>query len=239
MRTQKRLWTLCLMASMLAINACKKDHVTEPVNQCASVAAVGQLAVNSSGDTYTYRTTGGGIIRLEISSTIALPRLNISHESYPGLSYEFWGDTTINGRKTTSANHENLNGKHIKDRIATRRTIMFPDGAKITMIADGRQGPLISLSIYDGVESHRINLNCFQLVHSSTDQTVARKLDNEEADGETAGFEITSTGLILFNSYTEDAPGVKTGTRVNLGEIFRVNPNQVNDYFDDPSLQAT
>lgn len=163
----------------------------------------------------------------------------ITHDNYPGFKLEFWGGLTVGGETRTSANHENLNGKHIKDRLALRRTIIFPDGAKITFVAADTAAQLLSISIYDGTEYHRINPTCHALEFSVSDVCNVQNLDNAEADGETGTFEFTSTGLILYNSYTEDTPGNKINNRVNLGELETASPSLVRDYFDDPRLGHT
>lgn len=240
LRIGKILWCVCVLTALLFINGCHKDKEDKQTDQsCIPVISTGRIGGTASGDSYAFRTTGGGHITLKIGTTIALRTINITHEDYPGFNLELWGDTTVKGITRTSANHENLNGKHVKDRIGSRRTIIFPDGAKFTLVADGAKGPLRYVSIYDGSESHRIDLTCNTLIKSSTDPAVARQLDDEEEDGETGSFEFTATGLLFFNLYTEDKPGVKNEKRVNIGEIFRSNPTQVNDYYDDPTRGST
>ena len=75
--------------------------------------------------------------------------------------------------------------------------------------------------------------------YSGQSAFVAKSLDDAEADGETATFELTATGLLLYNIYHEDEPGNKVYERVMLGELSRSQPNMVNDYFDDPRLGHT
>ena len=228
-----RLLVVCLFL----VAACTKNKAVE--DSCKEVPLAGRLIHTPGTDKYSFRTSGGGHIEMELRHAASYRSIVISYEDYPNFKIEFWGDTTVNGLNKTAANHENLNGKHIKDRLGMRRTVLFPDGAKITLISDGPYGPLQFISIYDGAESHRINPRCNTLISSATDVALARQLDNEEADGETAGFEITSTGLDYFNLYFEDSPGSKTGSRVDLGELYRDSPNRVDDYFDDPRLGST
>lgn len=211
-----------------------EDEDDMPVlNTCNAIAAVGGLSYDASTGFYSYKTSGGGNIVLE-------PRqFKIRHDSYPNFILEFWGDTTVNGKKTTSANHENLNGKHLKDRVGSRRTIVFPDGAKITWVTDGEKGPVLSVSIYDGAQAHHINITCGKLEYSGINQVIAKKLEEMQADGETSSFEISSTGVKYFNIYTEDSPGVKANKRVELGELFKALPTNVTDYYDDPRLAST
>lgn len=116
----------------------------------------------------------------------------------------------------------------------------FPDGAKITLISNGYAGPPVSIRIYEGNESHHINPACNNtLEYSGTDAAITKLLDEAEADGETGTFEFTATGLVYVNIYTENIPGNKTENRVLLGEIFKEDPNNVYDYYDDPRLGHT
>ena len=220
---------------LLSLTGCKKDtKEPEKKSECEPVAPVGNLIYSASDDVYTFKTSGGGTIKIDLDGSIS-----IGHKDYPGFKIEFWGDTSRDGREVTSGNHENLNGKHVKDRIGTRRTIIFPDGAKITMVAEGNVGPLISVSIYDGAESHRINAVCGSLAHSSTTASEAKQLDDDEADGEAGTFEFTETGLLFVNVYTENVVGDKAEDRRPIGELNRNNPNQVNDFYDDERLGHT
>ena len=100
--------------------------------------------------------------------------------------------------------------------------------------------PALSLSIYDGSQVHHINLTCGVLEYSNASSAdLARRMDEAEADGEAGGFEITDTGLIFFNLYTEDEPGRKVENRYDLGELDRNAPDQVKDHYEDPRLGNT
>jgi hypothetical protein len=223
---------------------CKKDIEEIPEEQlpvfgtCEQVNPEGNISLSGSNNgILTYNTSGGGKIVIDPAGSIT-----ITHNDYPGFKLEFWGDAGPLGIPLNSANHENLNGKHIKDRIDVRRTIIFPDGAKITTLASGFAGPLTSISIYDGEESHYINTNCnyiYKLEHSSTNAAIAKQLDDSEPDGETGIFEFTETGLLFLNIYTEDIAGQKVEKRVPLGVLFKDDPNRVDDYYDDPRYEHT
>ncbi len=208
------------------------DGTTLPqTGTCTPVALSGHLTQN--GDTLTYRTSGGGIVVIEPFF------MKIHHDNYSEFKYEFWGGDSVNGQPEFSFRHENLNGKHIKDRLGKNRTIVFPDGAKVTVAAIDTFRQVLSITIYDGAECHRINFTCHKVEYSSTNLCISQGLDNAEADGEASSFEITSTGLLFFNSYTEDTPGNKVENRYNLGELTLGLPNNVRDWFDDPRLGHT
>lgn len=229
-----RYGILALLAVSLTIPSCKKDQQKEP-ETCIAVSPAGNRLVVVSDGVFAYKTSGGATIRIEPNAAIT-----IRYGDYQNFSIEFWGDTAdTNGQIKTAANHENLNGKHIKDKLGSVRSIVFPDGAKITMTGDGVYGPLSAISIYDGAESHHINPRCNTLIHSSLSNSIALQRDEAEADGETATIEFTSTGLLYINIYTENSPGNKIMERVLLGEIFRNNANKVNDYYDDTRLGHT
>lgn len=218
---------------LLTLTSCKKTEGGD--DPCGPVAAPqGRLVAETNG-VYSFKTSGGGKIRIDLYSTIL-----ISHDDYPGFSLELWGIADHpDGRKINSGNHENLNGKHLKDRFGNRRTVIFPDGAKITWVTAGEYERILHVSIYHGYESHRITSECNTLNHSSLTAAEAKRHDEEEADGETATIEINDQGLLYINIYTEDIPGNKVMKRVPLGELFRGQPNHINDYFDDPRLLHT
>ncbi len=220
---------ICLLFS---ISSCKKstdDNDQFPIfGTCEAVAAKGHLTFNSSNGTYTYKTRGGGTI--VINSTTAI---TISHADYVGFSIDLWGGFIIDGVTKLGYNHENLNGKHVKDKIAKNRTILFPDGAKITITADSIIAPVLSISIYDGKEAHRINLRCSTrtIEWSTASSEFTQQIDNAEADGETGGFRFTATGLVFDDYYIEQIAGNKVQDTIPIGEIFRSSPSQVNDYW--------
>ncbi len=226
-----------MLTLVFIISACKKDdEVPEeeyPVfGTCEPVTANGNLSISES-NVITYTTSGGGKIVADPASY-----LTITHKDYPGFDIVFWGTSTVNGEPKNSGNHESLKGKRVKDRVADRRTIIFPDGAKITMVADGRFGQMLSISIFDGKQCHVFNPTCNTLEYSSANSPFVKQIDDAEADGETGTFEFTNTGLLYANIYTESIAGQKIETRVPIGEMFRDKPNTVNDYWTDAPLPA-
>lgn len=60
--------------------------------------------------------------------------ITMTDVSYPNrITYQLWGKSATGSLR--AALHENLNGKHIKNRIGNNRTIFFPNGTKITGVA--------------------------------------------------------------------------------------------------------
>jgi hypothetical protein len=234
--------SICMLVSMIGLllfTSCKKtkDQQSElPVfGTCKKVEAKGNLTYTNVAGPYTFKTNGGGIIIIDPQSQIT-----ITHNSYPGFKIDLWGITTVNGSNKLHSTHESLNYKHIKDRFGVSRTFIFPDGAKLTLVAANDTGNILSASIYDGAECHHINIGCNTNEYSTVnDAAIVKKLDDAEPDGEAGGIEFTATGLVFVTFYTEDSAGNKVTNRILLGEIFRNNPTQVVDYFDDPRLAAT
>jgi hypothetical protein len=209
---------------------CKKDK-PQPEEElpvlgtCEAATSKGKLTYLTSEKSYTYLTATGGKILIHPDIIV------ISHQDYENLAIAFWGKTDGKNAGT----HENLNGKHIKDKFGNVRSLIFPDGTKITMNSTGIYDPLISISIYEGTSFHHINLTCNTVEYAATvSETLIRAIDSREPDGETGGFEFTSDGLIFFNSYTEYENGNREEKRVDLGSLKRDNPKQVNDLYDDP-----
>ena len=227
------LLIIWLLAVVLPFAACEKDK--EPT--CPSgLAAKGKL-VKLDAQNFEYRTSGGGTIRYSNDNTKVI---ELFHDNYPNFRIEFWGNDAANGISRLSGTHENLNGKHIKDRVGPIRTFIFPDGAKVTFVAGNDTLPITSFTIYEGGECHRISAYCF-IVESSTinDAALAQQMDNAEPDGETSTIEFIPTGMHWLNIYTEATPGNKVNKRELLGGLKTGEPNTVNDYYDDPRLGHT
>lgn len=217
--------------------SCKKEAVKKNLDleSCNAVTQKGSLSYNAATDIYTYTTSGGGAITINLKSDI-----KVTHSGYPGFKIEIWdivvpspGDTLFGG------GHENLNGKHIKDRLGLHRSILFPDGTKLTMRAVSSDNHMASISIIDGDEAHHINGTCGTLNLSVVDSEIAQQLDEAVADGETSTFEISATGLLFVTIYQEDTHGNKVANRILLGELEKASPSLVRDYYDDPRYGHT
>lgn len=232
---------ISVLALIVCLTACKKDK-EDPTDEqlptlatCKSVTPTSGVSGPDAAGNFTLRTSGGGkiIVNHELYITI-------SYDSYPdNFSLELWGTVDINGKNKNAGTHENLNGKHIKDRLGAVRTIIFPDGAKLTVVAEGVYERIVSVTLFDGDKVHHINTICNILEYSGSSAKVAQWLDAEQPDGEAGGFEITATGLIFYNSYTEDVKGNKVIERQNLGGLEKGKPNLINDYYDDPRIGHT
>ncbi|HMR81679.1 MAG TPA: hypothetical protein PKE30_01005 [Niabella sp.] len=222
-------------AFLLSSASCKKnkEQLEEQIpvlGTCKAAASRGKLTYSASDKSYTYFTAGGGKIFIHPLS------IQITHKDYSGFMIEFWGEKDGKNAGT----HESLNGKHIKARLGNIRSLIFPDGTKITMNSSGIYDPLISISIYEGNSFHHINLACNVVEYAAAgSESLIRAFDSREPDGETSSFELTSDGLIFFNSYTEYETGTREEKRVDLGSLKRDNPKQVNDLYDDPRLAHT
>ncbi|RYY53744.1 MAG: hypothetical protein EOO09_16950 [Chitinophagaceae bacterium] len=233
--TPGRAVKLFRAASLLLISAmvfsCKKDNSPGP---CETVTVMGKLT-RRCDSVYEFRTSGGGSIEIDMYKGQVIVR----HADYSALSIEFWGGLINGNTKTNNFLHENLRGKHVKDKLLPTRTLIFPDGAKITMVATSMDTEAQTISIYDGNESHQFDFAAKTVKHSSLDGAKARQLDAAEADGETASFSIDSDGVEFYNIYHEVTPGNKIDGRVMIGSLDRTRETQVNDYFDDPRLSHT
>jgi hypothetical protein len=225
----------CLTLVIFVFSSCSKDEPDEEKGCDPGLPVSGNLRFSSGDGQYQYRTSGGGLISIRLDNSIL-----ISHEEYAGFSLELWGIVgAVGGMGELSANHENLNGKHIKDRHGPTRTILFPDGAKITIVAAGEYERIRTVTIYEAGQMHRISSPCNTVVLSSTNAAEIKRLDDAEADGEAGSIEITPTGLIYWNNYTEPTPGNRTENKFKLGGLIKDQPNLINDFYDDPRLGHT
>ena len=182
-----------------------------------------------AGSPLLYVTRDGYTIRIDQhTNTVTDPqgRNTVQH----------WGDP-----------HENLNGKHIKDWggepewDGSRRSLLV-GGAKITMHAAGPHGVVLETAIYDGDRNLRFantNNTLGHFIHDAAD-TAAR--DAAEYDGETAAFDTDPQALTARyrHVYNEDPAFQRVEGERMLGTTGGcANPNQVNDFYDDPRLGHT
>lgn len=182
------------------------------------------------GQPLEYVTLGGYTIKIDrhtITITDALGTNTVQH----------WGDP-----------HENLNGKHIKDWggevewDGSRRSLLLGDGALVTMEAAGPHGVTLHTSIYDGAQNLQVD-NCRNaLEHHGIDVLDTELREAYQHDGETAVFmtDAPSGVAVYSNAYDENAAFEIVESDVPLGQTGGfANPNQVNDYYDDPRLGHT
>ncbi|RYD44334.1 MAG: hypothetical protein EOP85_09520 [Verrucomicrobiaceae bacterium] len=190
----------------------------------------GRLALVQAG---VWEVTTGGGWKIRVNSTQGTVIITAPNTRD---KVELWGGGNI---------HENLNGKHMKDWFSDARTVIIPGDASIT--ATRANNPAISeitiktVSIYDADQSHRIDLHSGTITLSHLQPRVG---EAAEPDGETCRFWDAGNGAYLENIYTQEAAG-NTGqpipqTHVPIGKTGGdANPNQVNDFFDDPRLGHT
>ncbi len=168
---------------------------------------------------------------------IAPAVITITHKERM-FSVQLWGGND----SIAKALHENLNGKHIKDRKSSSRTFICSDNLKLTATTDPKTGKIVRISIYDGQRVQIINLSCsanMRLIYSEENSMFAQQLDYREIDGETSVFDITEEGMIWKLIYTENSVNKKTYETIILGQVAWEFPNQVNDLYDDPDLDHT
>lgn len=217
----------------LEIPAVVPAPVAEIETACTATTEPRGRLVRDAGGQFTY-VTGSGLWTLKLDQhTITLTRSGV-------FTWQVWGDP-----------HENLNGKHVKDWLGTRRTLLLDDGTRITMHAEGPHGVVHTTSVYDGAQSHEIGNIGNVLRHSCVNAEVASSREAAEADGETLylvnlrGPAMVQGYLYGENVYTETAVGDGAAepefVPVPLGETgdHDTNPNQVNDLYDDPRLGHT
>lgn len=236
---QRNLSHLLLAVLILSFPiSCSKDRTGSEEEElpvlgtCQEVNTDGGLTNPKTGQ-YLYRSSGGLDINIQRGFEMGSMIVTLTYEPFPGqfVTLELWGDGP--------APHENLNGKHIKDRIGNSRTIIYPDGTKITFVSTGPTANITAISIYDGAKVHHINISCNKVEYSNSDASLSKLLDDQQADGETSVFEIKDTQFLLYNSYVEDTPGEKVYQRVDLGYIEKDDPKQIYDLYDDPRIDHT
>lgn len=227
---------------LLSIFSCSKDDDTATETQdCQLVFVSDGLSASENCGLYEYVSASGVTIKIDSHGAITYTDAS----TFPNVfTTQLWGsDGTDNS--FLFGNHENLNGKHIKDRFGINRTILHPNGLKITCVSTGTfpsiagEDYFTAVTIYDGSIVHHINLLTYEVEYSENNQSISNTIDANEADGETTTYEVVGEMLYFYNIYTENELGNKIIERVDLGSLNSSNPNQVNDLFDDPRLGHT
>lgn len=171
-----------------------------------------------------YLSSGGYLVEIDHFTITVTDPLGVNR-------IEHWGDP-----------HENLNGKHLKDWEGSRRSVLLGDGTQLTMDATGPQGVVVLTSIYDGHHNVQVDNAVNLVLHESVDRADSRCRERTQHDGETAQFSTdATTGVASYMQlYGEDASFQRTPTPLLLGTTGGfANPNQTNDYYDDPRLGHT
>jgi len=202
-----------------------------PPQTCESSVPIGRLTFDGPTG-YSFFTSGNWrvMVRPDYSVRILVP-------GWP-WHLEFWGAPATPQSPVTT--HENLTGKHIKDRLMSARTVHLTDGTTVTLF--GLDSPeTAGVSIYDQDQTHRIMLKDLRLTHSCA---VGRFGETDEADGEASDVTMNADGMLWRNTYTQDElpgriPGAKVPGIVPLGQTNFINLNQVTDFYDDPRLGHT
>lgn len=149
--------------------------------------------------------------------------------------------------------HEYVNGKHVKDWEGKQRSILLPDGTKITMSADAPDGLVKKTSIYDGDQNVQIQNEGNKVTSRSFNPYDTRMRESHQYDGETARISYNGEGGINYNNlYTQDE---NFGLRSNHKDIATTtNPRwwqrpfmpfwgagqqKVHDHYDDPRMAHT
>lgn len=238
----KHLKLIVIAILLLTIFSCgKDDDNTTEIQDCQLVFISDGLSASEECGLYEYVSASGVTIKINAHGVVTYTDVSTFTNVF---TIQFWGsDGTDNSY--AYAGHENLNGKHIKDRFGINRTILHPNGLKITLVSTGTfpyiagEDYFTAATIYDGGIVHHIDLVANNIEYSGNNQYVADNIDANEADGETSTYETVDEMLNFYNIYTENELGSKIIERVDLGSLNSSNPNQVNDLFDDPRLGHT
>jgi len=190
----------------------------------STTAPTGRLSQPAGpGSPARYVTSAGWLVIMDLSTiTVISPDEK--------ATYQHWGHP-----------HENLNGKHVKDWLTTRRTMLLPGNAMITLKASGPHGVVDAVSIYDVDQTHKLNMTNNTVAMSAL---LVRVGEATEPDGETMRiWHIGNGRYYAENVYSEETTGEGSAAQqdeVPLGATGGdANPNQVNDYYDDLRLGHT
>lgn len=218
----------------------EEENQKEIVEEVCEKELVGFDLYKDCKNRYQYRSPTNVLVTVNhlYDDSIKNIKVTLTDYNYPGgVTFEFWGGGEVGSGDFSI--HENLNGKHLKDVFHANRTMIFPDGVKVTIVSSSFKGVAEAVSIYDGEVAHRINLLEDKVEYSAKNKEVSIEMEENEIDGETSTFERTEKGLFYYLIYTEDKLGEKIEKKIDLGELEESDPKKVNDLFDDSRLKFT
>src|SRR5690606_33582508 len=117
----------------------------------------GRLVQTTIHGPITHTTELGWRTRIDGGSVTILPPEEVVE---PGLQYVAW------------RMREQLGTHDLRAWDGERRTVLLPGGARLTM--HGEAGEIMRLSLYDGAESHEVNVLTQTLLHSRVDAAEAQ-----------------------------------------------------------------
>ena len=188
------------------------------------------------------------------------PGKPISYTTSGGWQVQVNGDKVIvtdpSGKQKVENSgdpHEYVNGKHVKDWEGKQRSLVLPDGTKITMGATAPNGVVTNTSIYDGDQNVQIKNEGNEITSRSFNPYDTRMREAYQYDGETARISYNRDGGINYtNMYTQDE---NFGMKSNFKDIastsdpkwwqrpfmplFGAGQKSVRDFYDDPRLAFT
>jgi hypothetical protein len=163
----------CALAFALSLGACGGDSAApDPLE----VSPAGRLEQQTLRGPIFHTTETGWRTTIESGAITVKPPAG---QTEPGAQYGSVGM------------REFLGAFDLRAWVGNRRSILLPGGAKITL--HGQGGLIIRLSIYDGAESHEIDVLTQTIMHSQVDGAVSASRDRSEHDGETAHLVVVRT----------------------------------------------
>jgi hypothetical protein len=168
-----RAWRFCAVAAALSLFGCDDAGPLPEV-----VTPVGRLVQAALRGPVSYTTQQNWRIAIQDGAiTVRPPETG----SDPALRY------------TSQGMREHLGAFDLRAWTGDRRSILLPGGAKMTL--HGQAGQLLRVSIYEGEESHEVDVLTQTVMHSRIDPAVARSRDTAEHDGETGHLVIVTRSL--------------------------------------------
>lgn len=205
---------------------------SEEVGACGELGQLrgGLTQEGGSGQPIYYRSRNDHVIVTINKHTITMTTWGTG-DTGGGSTWQVWGDP-----------HEKLNGKHIKDWEGRHRTVLLPGGVRVTMHALGPTGVVLTTSIYEGAESHRVDNESNTVLHSCVNAEVARERAVSELQGETAtGLVLGPQRMVMDNIFTavmESEPGAEPVVAFEARPLGITggtdNPNEVNKLYEKP-----
>jgi hypothetical protein len=185
---------IALSCSLLAVAGCNSAPVAVPAPMApAAILPVGRLTQASAAAPIIFTTLTSWTVEIAGGTVTVKPPTS----------------TGANLQYTARGNRDLLGTQDLRAWAGDRRTVLLPGGAKLTM--RGTASQLQSIALYDGDESHEVNVATQTILHSQISASIATTRDTGEFDGESGhlilrpGSTARDVYMFLANLYTQGA----------------------------------
>jgi len=157
----------------------------QPQNGCQQG---GTMTQSGPGQPLTFTSPGGYKVNMN-GSTVTVTSPNGQN------TVQEWGDP-----------HEKVNGQSVDNWNGNTRTLLLPDGTRVTMNANASNQPIQSTSIYSGGQEYQINNNNNTITSQSFNPYQTAQDAHNQSMGNTASIGYNQSGAFTMMNLFNQSP---------------------------------